>query len=152
MSDTNQKQGEQKQRSGGSSLPEKVTLGVSVLVILGIIGFLLWHGLRMTRPPDTEAAPLVTGRIFAEQAARRDGFWVVPVAVRNVGNVPMEEVSMTVEWTNAEGQKSETDIMFHYLAEGATDDAFVVLDQGPEKAMPKVTVKSFKIQRDARGY
>lgn len=144
--------GDSEAKKPGSTPPEIATLAVSSLVVLGLIGFLLWHGVKTTRVPDDEAMPMAAARVQTDKAQERDGFWAVPIEVRNVGNVPLEEVNLTVEWTDAKGEKAEADLSFNFVAENATEDAFIVVDQEPEKAKPEVTVRSFKTQRDAHGY
>lgn len=131
-----------------STLPEKVTLTVSVFIVLSLVGFLAYQGFA----PRQTGLPMAEARVLRDRARQHGETWVIPVEVKNTGGVPLNEVSVSVEMIGADGQKAEVEMIFGYLAERAAEEAFVVADQEPSRAKPQARVRSFKTQRNAQGY
>lgn len=135
------------------ALPERVTFWASVLVVVALFGFLAFRAFTTTKPDSTDAKPSVTAKVDSARVGKMDErHWAIPITVRNSGNVPLEEVSVRVTTRGEDGKERETDLAFGYLAEGASEDAFVVTRTAPDQAKPEVDVTAFKAQRNARGY
>lgn len=135
------------------SIPERVTFWVSVLVVAALFGFLVFRAFTATKPGSQDAKPGVTVRIDSAKIQKMDdAHWTIPITVRNSGNLPLEEVSVRVTTIEKDGKEQEMDLSFAYLAEGASETAYIVTPNAPEDAKPKATVTAFKTQRNARGY
>ena len=133
----------------GRSLPERVTLLVSLAVVASLIGFIAWHGLFVQRgKPAVQVRVLV--RAAWQQAGR--GGWTVPVEIRSVCDVPLENVQVTVEMTTRAGDRADVTVEAAYLAERASEEVFVLSELPPKDAGITARVESFKARRDARGY
>lgn len=136
------------EREERRSLPEKVTLAVSLTVVLVLIGYIAWHGLFVERGTAMAAA-----RVRREEAKQTaTGQWVTPVEVRNLSDLPLEDVQVKVEVTTPEGKTADIGLSFPYLAERAAETAFIVTQSEPKKAAPQAAVESFKQQADSQGY
>ncbi|MBC8139574.1 MAG: hypothetical protein H8F28_27150 [Fibrella sp.] len=141
------------EKESQDSIPERVTFWLSVLVVVALFGFLTYRAFTATRPDSPNAKPGVTVRVNTAKVGKMDDtHWTIPVTVNNSGNVPLEEVSVRITTTDKDGKKQETDLAFAYLAEGASEDAFIVTPNAPEEAKPEAAVMAFKTQRNARGY
>ena len=122
---------------------------MSLLLVLTLFGFLFWRTIRTAPTP----APNVSVSLLSKAARPiNDVRYAVPVTVKNTGNIALEEVQVRVTATGADGKPSDTDFSFNYLAEGATETAFVVLQTAPETAKPAARVTGFKAGGAARGY
>lgn len=138
---------------GGDSAPERVTFWLSVLVVVALFGFLAFRAFTTTKPDSPNAKPGVTVRVDTAKSRKMDGeHWTIPITVRNSGNLPLEEVSVSVTTIGENGKEEEIDLSFAYLAEGASEDAFIVTPNAPEDAKPEASVVTFKTQRNAQGY
>ena len=143
--DEGRRQGDGQERR--QSLPEKVTLFISLAIVLVLIGYIGWHGLFVAK-----GTPMIEPRVRREAAKRQGGQWVIPVEVRNLSDLPLEDIQVKVEITTPEGARTDMDLSFPYLAERATETARIVTALEPEKAAPEATVESFKEQKDSSGY
>jgi uncharacterized protein (TIGR02588 family) len=131
---------------------EWLTLVVSSVIILAVVGALIWHARTNARPTDANASPRAEVEIRPRDARRVGETWMIPLRVRNTGNVALELVQVRVTLTREDGKPDEREIDFVYLAEGAAEEAVVVSSTPPEQAKPKAEVLSFKLKRNARGY
>jgi uncharacterized protein (TIGR02588 family) len=135
------------------SLPEKITFGLSVLIVLALFSFLVLRAFTEIKPGSPNAQPGVTVAIDTKNARKMDDQqWVLPVTVHNSGNLALEEVMVRVTTTDGMGEEQDTDLSFAYLAEGAREEASLVTRVAPDVAKPEAVVIAFKTQRNARGY
>ncbi len=145
---------DERQESGGDStsqqrhsLPERVTLFLSVAVVLGLIGYIGWHGLFVAKGP-----PMIEPRVLVKKAVERGGQWLVPIEVKNLSDLPLEEVNVAVEMMTREGEKTEITLTSPYLPERGSEEMIVVSELPPAQAKLRATVESFKAQRSSSGY
>ena len=129
------------------SLPEQVTLFLSLAIVLGLIGYIGWHGLFVAK-----GLPRAEARVLSEKAREQGGQWLVPVEVRNLSDLPLEEVNVNVRMTTAGGERKEITVTSPYLPERGSDEIIVISELPPAKANPQATVESFKAQRSSSGY
>ena len=142
---------DEQQNESRGSLPEKVTLTVSLLIVVALVGYLAWHDLRNKE----NAPPRIVARVRTDQAARQEGSangWTVPVEVRNQGAGAVEDVQVTIESIGADGKPEELDITLGYLPARGGETTLVVLERPPESARPRARVRAFKQSKDAQGY
>ena len=98
---------------------------------------------------------MAAARVLVDRAVRVPGRpprWVVPIEIRSLCDVPLEEVQVRVELTTPEGEPAEIDVSAPYLAERATDLVQVVSEREPSGANIAARVVAFKAQRGAAGY
>lgn len=144
---------EKRQKGKQDSVPEKLTFWLSLLIVLGLFGFLAFRTVTETRPGSPSARPGVSVQIDTNRARPINRMqWALPLIVRNSGNLALEEVMVRVTSTDKDGEKRDVDLSFAYLAEGAEETAFVIFPASPEVTKPEATVTAFKTQRNARGY
>jgi uncharacterized protein (TIGR02588 family) len=142
-----QNRGKPQQDAGQrQSLPEKVTLFVTLAVVLALMGYIAWYGVAVEKGP-----PMIEARVLPEKARRRGGQWAIPVEIKNISDLPLEDVHVKVEMTAPDGERTDIEITVPYLAEGGSENAYVVT-QDPQKAAPKATVESFKQKQGSQGY
>ena len=110
----------------GRSVAEWTTLGVSVAIILlliGLVGYLFLN--EGDKPAIIEVTPMLS-------ATRQvNGTYYVPVEVTNRGSRTVEQLRARVVLMNAQGQLETAEIEFDFLASGATDQAVVVFGDDP---------------------
>lgn len=145
--------GDKQKKEKHDSIPERVTFWVSVLIVIALFGFLAFRAFKETKPGSQDAKPGVTVQIDSARVQKMDDtHWTIPITVRNSGNLPLEEVSIRVMTIGKDGKEQEIDLSFAYLAEGASETAYIVTPNAPEDAKPEAAVMAFKTQRNARGY
>lgn len=129
------------------SLPERVTLVLSLLIVLGLIGYIAFHHFFVE-----SGAPRAQARILLDQAWETDGQWTVPVEILNASDLPLEEVTVQVEMSTPTGEPAEVSLTASYLPERGREEIYVVTEVEPRRAKMKATIQSFKTQKDASGY
>ncbi len=141
---------EEKKSEKQDSVPERVTFWVSVFLVLSLFGFLAFRAVRDGQ--GGEKLPKITAVVETNKAKRMDAtHWLVPVSVRNTGELAVEEMLMRVTYRTKNGEQ-DADISFAYLAGGAQGDALIVTDLPPQEAKVRVFVLTLQTQRKARGY
>lgn len=135
----------------GASLPERATFALAIGVSLLLTGFLGWHGWEQ-RKGTPRAQPKVEAVVRAQQAVPQPQGWAVPVLAINRGPIPLREVQIKIEVTDTDGKPGERELLFGFLAEGATETGYVTTFANPAAAPPHATVQSFQTKADARGY
>ena len=132
------------------SLPETVTLTLSVAIVLGLMGYLAWHGLTI----QNRRPPMVVARVLRDRAVKQVGRdrWTVPVEVRSACDTPLQEIQVTVEAVGRDGKTDETEITVGYLPERGSETTLVVLEQEPSNSNPQATIRSFRLPGGAKGY
>jgi uncharacterized protein (TIGR02588 family) len=109
-------------------LAEWVSLGVSVLLIAALAGYLIFEGFRSRSP----FVP-VEVRIELDQAQRSAGRFILPVTVRNLGNHTLRDVRVVIEHGSpADPEKRGQDFDIDYLGERSEQRLFLYLDEDPK--------------------
>lgn len=152
MSDQEEEAKDNKPEKVPPSLPEQVTLGLAFLLVVSLAVFLGWHGLQQATPGTKKAHPSVTARVDALRVQPQSQGWAVLVAIENVGNVPLREVIVKAQVRDADGKPGEREVTFGFLAEGASETAWVTTFTNPAEDAPTATVQSFQTKPEARGY
>jgi uncharacterized protein (TIGR02588 family) len=145
-------QGASEEDPGPPTLWEWLTLGVSLLIVLTLAGLLWWQSRNTARPNQPDAVPLATAEIRTAEVHQRDNVYLLPLRVRNVGNIALESVKVRVTLRDRDGKEDEREVEFAVLPEGATEEAFIVSPTPPKSAKPEAEVLSFQTRPLARGY
>ena len=117
---------------------EWVVLGVSVAVVIGIVGFLIVDGITDEGQPP---APRVT--LMLEAAYEAPGAWIVPATVTNDGDRAAEQLVLRATAT-VDGAEEENEVTVDYLPPGTDVDVSFGFSAEPEGEVTVETV-SFRL-------
>ena len=95
---------------------EWVALAVSVVAVVGIVGFLLVDGISDDGRPPTPVVELLTANAYTT-----DHGWILPAELTNDGDVAAESLVLRATATVA-GAEEEAEITVDYLAAGTAVD------------------------------
>ena len=126
--------------SGARKLAEWVSLGLSVLLILSLAGFLTTRGLR-SEPPFIAAE--IRPRV--EQARRLGERFVLPVELSNPSPRTLRNLRAEVEFTPEGGEPEKREIEIDYLGQGATQTVYLYLDEDPAGLRIEATPLSYRL-------
>jgi uncharacterized protein (TIGR02588 family) len=91
---------------------EWVALAVSVLAVVGVVGFLVVDGLR-----DEGQPPLPVVEVHTNEAYQSDHGWLVPAAVTNDGDSAAEGLVLRAT-AEIDGEAEESELTVDYLPAG----------------------------------
>jgi uncharacterized protein (TIGR02588 family) len=91
-------------------------LAISVMVVVGVVGFLLLDGLR-----DEGDPPEPVAQLHLDEAYETDHGWILPVTLTNDGDVAAESLVMRATATVA-GDEEESETAVAYLPAGTDVD------------------------------
>lgn len=130
------------ERPTGRKLAEWLTLGLSIVLVLGVATFLLYSALQ-DHPPFV---PLEV-RVRTDAARETDdGQFVVPVEVRNLGRRSLKSITIHFTHASADGSTESGDFLIDHLGEGATHEAYLLLDQPPSVAKPEAEASDYQLE------
>jgi uncharacterized protein (TIGR02588 family) len=116
-----------------------VTLVISLLIIVGLIGLVIALSTNGgASPPRFTTTPLLDQTRHAEDA------YYIPVAVTNLGGVTAQEVRIVGELTSPGGESVSAEFTIDVLAGGESLEGTMVLTTNPEEGQLEVTVESFR--------
>ena len=121
-----EKQDKQAVRARGRLLAEWVSLGISLLLILGVAGFLLYEALQPS-PPYVPAQ----ARALVEETRPQDDRYIMPVEVHNGGERTLREIKIELEYTSPDGKRETRDATLDYLGERSRDRVYFYFDDDP---------------------
>ena len=124
--DAEQNEGESESRPTARTLAEWVSLGVSALLIISMVGFLIYEGVR-GQPPfvPTQVRPL------AHEARRLGERYILPIEVRNLGDRTLRELEIEATYRTPEGKEETQEFTVAYLGEGSSTRLYLYLDRDP---------------------
>ena len=122
-------------RSTGRRVAEWVSLGVSLVLICGIAGLLVWEGVRRDSPLlPCDAVPQL------DRAAKAGDRFVLPILVTNRGRQTMRDLKVQLEFRGEGGKNEEREFVLDYLGERSEQTIYAYFDQDPRtldvRAMP----------------
>lgn len=85
---------------------------ISGLLLLGLIGYVVWMAFQPSISPQFEL------EIDRGHIENRNGSWVVPVSVLNIGSVTAVELELTLELVDDEGNVVEAETLVFPLVGG----------------------------------
>ena len=118
-------------------MAEWATLGLSILLVLGLVGTVASQELRGQRRPAEVAADADLGATRAQE-----GRFHVPVRVVNGGDEPAEDVQVVLTLTAA-GSSEEAELRIVFLAGGAQAEGTAAFGSDPRAGELRVEVRSF---------
>lgn len=106
---------------------EWVVFGVSLLLIVGVVGYLIADGVKDEgRPPDL--------RITLGKPQKSAHGFVVPVTVTNLGDKTAEAVELEVRSSSA-SQPETANLTYEFLASGEVRQGWVGFLDSPSETM-----------------
>lgn len=105
---------------------EWVALAVSVLAVLGVVGFLVVDGIRDEGQPPT---PVV--ELHRDGAYATDHGWLVPATITNEGDTAAEALVLRGTATIA-GEDEESEITIDYLPAGTSVEVSLGFSAEPD--------------------
>ena len=126
------------QGGGPHSAAEWITLAISSLFVVGLIGLTSYF---YVTTPDTPAAVEVETRPSETyQAGNR---FYLPLTIRNTGGETGEEVRIRVSLTDTSGRQESAEIMVAFLAGGASSKAVAAFGSDPRQGQVEAVVVSY---------
>lgn len=123
----------------GHSTAEWVTLTISLLLILGLVGLVI--NLSLTggaEPPHFTATP-VLGEM--RQVGRSS---YLPIVVTNLGGIAAQEVRVVGDLVTRDGEAMVAEFTLDILAGGESRQGTLVFQADPRESELTVTVESFR--------
>lgn len=128
MSDREQEdhQQEQEQGSGGRKVAEWITMGLSILIVLGVAAYLTW----MAVGSDTPFAR-VEATVLLDQTRQEGDQYIVPVEVRNHGRRTVHALRGAVTWGPGDAGH-QREFRIDYLGENGSQRLYFIFEQPPQ--------------------
>lgn len=127
--------------SRGRLLAEWVSLGISLVLILGVAGYLLYEALNQkTRLVVAEVTPRL------EQTRHERSLYVVPIEVRNPGTHTLRNLKIEVTYTGSDGKEESRELEIDYLGEKSTQTLYVHLEEEPRAARLAAAPQSYRVE------
>lgn len=112
----------------------------SVLVVLGLIIYVLVTGMQSSTPPDFEL------QINSTDIEQRGAAWVVPGTVRNIGDVSVADLVVTLVVEGPDGNAvEEVDLTLPLLGHGAQKMGEFWIGSDPSTHELKLEVASYNV-------
>jgi uncharacterized protein (TIGR02588 family) len=135
------REGQGSPRSGVRTAAEWVTLGVSALILLGIIGYLVYQAMRPAPPHVRVEARALVGRV--ERAGDR---YVLPIELRNRGRRTVRQLRVEVRHGRQGEEPETTELDVDYLGGGSTHEAYVYLEEDPRGLKVEVEPRQYQLE------
>ena len=119
-------------------MAEWVTLVISTLIVLGLIGLTTYF---YVTAPGTPAAVEVEPRL-AETYQAGSRFYL-PLAIRNTGGETGEEVRIRVSLTDPSGRQEAAELMVDFLAGGGSSRGVAAFGSDPRQGQLEAVVVSY---------
>jgi uncharacterized protein (TIGR02588 family) len=112
--------------AGRRKVAERVTLGISGAIVLGVAGFLVFEMVRADGPfVAADVRPLV------DQARHAHGRYILPVEVRNRGGRTLQDFRGEVTYRVPDGTAERREFRIDFLGEHATQTVYVYSAHDP---------------------
>lgn len=120
--------GHDSKRSTGRKLAEWVTLGVSILLVLGVAGYLAYHAISA----DDPYVPVrVTPALDQARDLSGGQQFVLPVRIQNFGSRTIKDFQAELRWRSPSGREETRQFKIDYLGEHSAQEQFIYLDDDP---------------------
>jgi uncharacterized protein (TIGR02588 family) len=140
------KPGEQSGRGGKSvttspQLAEWVSLVVSVLLIVGLAGYLLYEALQSNEP----LVPVEVQPSF-NQVTEANGRFILPVNIANRGQQTLRSLKIEVDYRSLDSTTATIETLLDYLGERSEQTAYFYFEEDPRKLDVKVRPASYQVE------
>ena len=118
------------------SLPEWVSLGISIAMLASVVGLVLHqHGAR-SEPAAIEVRPRL------DRVRQAGGAYYLPLEIANTGGQTAEEVVVEVELAPPRGERERAEVTVRFLAGGGTHRATAVFRADPAQGTLTASARS----------
>jgi uncharacterized protein (TIGR02588 family) len=125
-------------RDAGRSVAEWTSLGISLAIVLTLVGLVAYqHFVGATRPPAIEVRPLL------DAVRRVDGQYYVPIEITNRGDLTAQDVRVQIVLGSEQRRGESATLAVDFLAGGATAHATVIFGEDPAQRGLTVGSTSF---------
>lgn len=128
-------------RPTGRKIAEWVTLGVSLLLVLGVAAYLCYRALRET----PRIVPLEV-RVLAERSQKLADRHVVPVEVKNHGHRTLKNVKVKVVQRQPGVAGEATQLSIDFLGEGGVQMVYVYVQAHPRDLPVEAVPVSYELE------
>jgi uncharacterized protein (TIGR02588 family) len=128
------------QRSGPRKLAEWVSLGISLVLILGLAGCLLYEALQ----PHPPYVPVQVKPLLAE-VREEDNRYILPIQVANRGERTLRDLTIEVEYRSEDGKSETRDIIIDYLGERSGQKVYTYFDRHPRYLRLRARPTSYRL-------
>jgi uncharacterized protein (TIGR02588 family) len=119
-------------------MAEWVTLAISTLIVVGLIGLTAYF---YVTSPSTPAAVEVEPR--PAETYQSGSRYYLPLTIRNTGGETGEEVRIRVSVTDASGRQEAAEMMIQFLAGGGSSKAVAAFGIDPRQGQVEAVVVSY---------
>ena len=117
---------------------EKITLVISVAVLVAILCVAIWASARTgTDPASITVVP------HPEQVRESDGHYYLPITITNTGGLTAQDVTVTGELNTGEPQPETAEVTINFLAGDESERAELVFTTPPDEGELTVGVTSY---------
>ena len=120
------------------SIAEWVTLGISLAIVIAVLGVTTWLALRGDVDPATFDVSART-----EQVRQHDDAWYLPSDVHNVGDDTAADVVVRAELDTGIGEPESVEFTVTFLSGGDRTSGTAVFGHDPRAGDLRVAVVSF---------
>ena len=110
---------------GPRRLAEWLSFGISLALVLALVGHLLW---RLREPVDDAVPTQVSLQL--DRVSEQQGRFVLPIEVKNLGARTVRELQLRVEFEEG-GQRRNLDVLIDYVGQSAAQLVFIYFSQDP---------------------
>lgn len=115
-------------QSDKQTTAERITLGISVLILAAIIGLAVWADAQTGDVP-----PNITVEADLENVRETDTGFYVPITIINTGGITAQDVTVTGELDQGEENPETAEITLSFLAGGEEESAEFVFSAHPNE-------------------
>lgn len=128
-------------RSIGRAAAERVTLAVSVAIVLGVAAYLAVQALQVSSPYAPTRAELLV-----DQVRQAGDQYILPVRVANDGTRTLARVRAQVTFESPSGERGTREIEVQYLGEHATAVVYLYFDRDPRTLNPQFAALTYQLR------
>ncbi|MBW3623537.1 MAG: hypothetical protein KY468_09030 [Armatimonadetes bacterium] len=123
---SSQGKSDQKEQKG-RKLAEWISLGISVLLIAWIAGFLLFEAMQADGPHV-----LAEAKLLFDKMERKENTYILPMEVSNKGEHAIRSLRIQVTYDPPDGKEESRDVTLDYLGEGSTQEMYLYFQHDPK--------------------
>lgn len=105
---------------------ERITLAISALIIVGIVGLAAWSSSRVG-----DDAVVISVEAHYEKVREHDGLFYLPITITNTGGHTAQTVTVSGELDTGEGNPESADVSIDFLAGGEKEEAALIFSSDP---------------------
>lgn len=135
----NNEHGRDGSSSDGRTMAEWITLGISAVILLSIVGILTWLSFR-----GPEMPPIIVVEPSMDQVREDDSGYYLPVVIRNTGDTTVADAVVQAELDTGSGQPETAEITIDFLDGDEIAAGTFVFREDPASGELTTGVTSYK--------